>query len=221
MPTPLVKPGFGPTLPQSLAPRWRRASPVRRVLAAAALVAALVLLVAGWAVLREGAEHVVVREPVAFNLRYDSSHLERERPMPGDSLLLSTRAGARDPQSLAVRALRMPAYRGNSSGTLPIVAARMVGAMAPRYPGFVLRAEGRANVNKQPGYQIQFQFTRDGRTWYGRRTLLLAEEVAQREGVDVTLLTARSASITTPDDVGSVGPIKLPYRSLRLGTEGA
>ena len=74
----------------------------------------------------------------------------------------------------------------------------------------MLRSEGRARVNSQPGYQIQFQTSSGGRTVYGRRTLLFADEPGAREGVDITMLAARSPSIPNVDAVGSNGPAEAP-----------
>ena len=39
---------------------------------------------------------------------------------------------------------------------------------------------------------------RDGRTTYGRRTFLFADEPAQRDGADLNLLAARSPSLRLP-----------------------
>ena len=86
-------------------------------------------------------------------------------------------------------------------------------------PQFILRSEGRARVNSQPGYQIQFQTKQGGRTAYGRRTLLFKDEPGEREGADITMIAVRSPAMPNVDEVGSNGPTKLPYRSFRLGTE--
>ena len=74
-------------------------------------------------------------------------------------------------------------------------------------------------MNSQPGYQIQFQTSSGGRTVYGRRTLLFADEPGTREGVDITMLAARSPSIPNVDAGRLERADQAPYRSLRLGTE--
>ena len=215
----VVKPEFGPTLPELVGPRLRalpRGGQVAVGALAAAVVAALLWLVF---LKDDGRTPLVVRGPFAFNLLYDDSKLERVAPQAGEALRLQTPATEADPESFAVRAVRLPAYTGDASGVLPGFATGLIEQMRAADPQFILRAEGRARVNSQPGYQIQFQTTRDGRTTYGRRTLLFKDEPGERDGADITLIAARSPAIPNVDQVGSNGPVKLPYRSFRLGTE--
>lgn len=216
---PPVKPEFRPTLPELLGPRvraWGRRGAIIAGLAALAFVALLVVLGRG-----SGAatQTVVVREPVAFNLVYDADRVERVTPPAGASLELRTRAVDPDPETFTVRPITLPAYRGDPAGIQPIVASVLIAQMRRTYPGFILRSEGRTRINRQPGYQIQFQTRVDGRTAYGRRTLLFPDEPAVREGADITVLSVRSPAIPNVDAVGSNGPMKQPYRSFRFGTE--
>lgn len=215
----VVKPEFGPTLPELAGPRLRalpRGAKVAVAAAAALLAAALLWLV----FLRDdGRTPIVVRGPFSFNLVYDDARLERVAPGAGEALRLQTPSSDPDPESFAVRAVRLPAYAGDASGVLPGFATGLIERMRAADPQFILRAEGRARVNRQPGYQIQFQTTRDGRTTYGRRTLLFQDEPGERDGADITLIAARSPAMPNVDQVGSNGPGKLPYRSFRLGTE--
>jgi hypothetical protein len=118
-----------------------------------------------------------------------------------------------------VRPITLPAYRGDPAGVEPIVASGLIAQMRRTYPGFILRSESRTRINRQPGYQIQFQTRVDGRTAYGRRTILFPDEPAVREGADITVLSVRSPTIPNVDAVGSNGPMKQPYRSFRFGTE--
>ncbi|MCU0257476.1 MAG: hypothetical protein MUC84_02310 [Solirubrobacteraceae bacterium] len=214
----LVRPEFGPTLPELAGPRWRALSRGGRiavaVLAAIVAVVLLLRLLAG-----DDRTTVVVSAPVAFNLVYDDAKLDRVAAPPGTSLRLVTPASDPDPESVTVAPLRLPAYRGDINGVLPVYAATVIRDMRRADPDFVLRSEGRTRINRQPGYQIQFQTERAGRTTYGRRTFLFQDEPAQREGADILLLAARSPSMPNVDAVGSNGPTKLPYRSFRLGTE--
>jgi hypothetical protein len=213
-----VLPEFGPTLPELAGPRWRTLPRAARI--ALAVVAALVLVVVLWRLVAgDGRTAVVVSAPVAFNLTYDPEQLERAAPGAGASLRLVTPPADPDPEQVTVAPARLPAYRGDINGILPVYAAGVIREMRRADPSFVLRSEGRTRVNRQPGYQIQFQTRRDGRTAYGRRTFLFADEPAQREGADILLEAVRSPSIPNVDAVGSNGPTKLPYRSFRLGTE--
>jgi hypothetical protein len=77
------------------------------------------------------------------------------------------------------------------------------------------------NYNRQPGYEIVFQARIDGRTTYGRRTILLpGGDTPPKEGVDITMLAARSEAIPRVDAIGAAaGALKTAIRSFRFGTE--
>jgi hypothetical protein len=77
------------------------------------------------------------------------------------------------------------------------------------------------NYNRQPGYEILFQAKLNGKTTYGRRTLLVpGGDTPPKEGLDITMLAARSEAIPRVDAVGSAsGALKTAIRSLRFGTE--
>jgi hypothetical protein len=214
-----VKPEFGPTLPEILGPRLRALSRGGRI--AVGVAAGVMALGLVWLLfLRDdGRTPLVVRGEVPFNLLYDEDKLVRAEPQAGEDLRLETLASDPDPESFTVRAVRLPAYQGDASGILPAYATALIEQMRAADPNFILRSEGRARVNSQPGYQIQFQTKQGGRTAYGRRALLFPDEPGAREGGDITMVAVRSPSMPNVDEVGSNGPTKLPYRSFRLGTE--
>jgi hypothetical protein len=216
----VVRPEFGPTLPELLGPRVRALPRAAQLVLA--VLAALVVLVLAYVVLRSTEDtrpHVVVRAPIAYNLVYPA--LQRVRPHTGETLRLETPPGTPAPQSFAVKTLRLPAYRGDSTGILTLMSAQMITRMRATYPGFVWRSDGRVNYNRQPGYEILFQARIGGRTTYGRRTMLVPGDDPQpHEGVDITMLAARSAAIPRVDAVGSAsGALKTAIRSFRFGTE--
>lgn len=215
----LVRPEFGPTLPELAGPRLRALAPWARVALAVGAVAVVAVILAIALARDDGREVLVVRGPVTFNLLYQPDRLHRAAPLPGEALRLRTGADDPDPESVAIRPVRLPPYTGDPSGTLPVYASGLVERMRRADPAFVLRSEGRARVNRQPGYQIQFQTSRGGRTVYGRRALLFKDEPGVRDGADILLLATRSPSIPNVDAVGSNGPTKLPYRSFRFGAE--
>jgi len=216
---PPVRPEFGPTLPELLAPRLRGIGRMRR----AALVVAGLLALAAAVLLVRGSgsttDTVVVSGPVAFNLVYDSARLERSQPPPGVALELRTPASDADAETFTVRPITLPAYRGDPAGVQPVVASALIEQMRRADPEFILRSEGRTRINSQPGYQVQFQTRVDGRTAYGRRALLFPDEPGVRKGADITVRSVRSDAIPNVDAVGSNGPMKQPYRSFRFGTE--
>ncbi len=215
----LVRPEYGPTLPEIAGPRWRRWPRwVRIALAAAAVLLVIAIVV----VVRSSAEPrdtIVVKSPLAFNLVYQADKLDRVAPAAGDELRLRSPASTAAPALVTVRPIRLPAYAGDPAGTLPVFASGLIAQMQRADPTFVLRSEGRARVNGQPGYQIQFQTTHNGHTVYGRRALLFEDKPGVRDGADITMLATRSPTIPNVDAVGSNGPTKLVYRSFRLGTE--
>jgi hypothetical protein len=215
----LVRPEFGPTLPELAGPhlgRWPRWATITAVVFLVLAVVAAILIA------RSGAEPVdtiVVRSPLAFNVLYQADQLDRIAPGVGEELRLRSPRTDPAPTLVAVRPVRLPAYRGDAAGTLPVFASGLIARMQRADPNFILRSEGRTRVNGQPGYQIEFQTVQNGHTVYGRRTLLFEDKPGVRDGADITLLATSSPTIPNVDAVGSYGPTKLVYRSFRLGTE--
>jgi hypothetical protein len=213
----VVREEFGPTLPELLGRRL--GVPQRSVWLALAAIGAVAAVVVALLALRgdPGKHGVVVREPIAYNLiRTDA--LRRVAPRAGETLRLQSRSGPS--QSFAVRPLRLAPYRGDVSAALTFLSARLIDQMRSQYTSFVWRGDGRVNINKQPGYQIIFQARVRGHTTYGRRVLLVAKpDPPPREGVDITILAARSPSVPSLDYVGATGALKTAYRSFRFGTD--
>ena len=217
-----VRPEFGPTLPELLGRRFGWS-----VRTAALVVAGILALIVAGGVAKkvqsDGSVRAIVKAPVAFNLRYDPSSVDRVTPVGTQSLRLVTKAGDPNPSSITVSPARLAAYVGDDpSVALPIFAGLAITRMQRSDPKFVLRGEGRTRVNVQPGYQIQYLTQIGARVMYGRRVFLFPDPRDMprgRDGADVTLLAARSKIVTNPDDVGSNGVTKLPYRSFRLGAD--
>src|SRR4051794_9570186 len=216
----VVREEFGPTLPELLGPRVR-ALPRPAQVALAVLVA---LVVAGLAaaVLRRPPDNrtpVLVRGPIAFNLAYPPG-LRRVAPRGREVLRLETLPGAADPESVAFTPFRLPPYRGDFTGVLTGMSPNLITAMRRTVPDFVWRGDGRVSINRQPGYEIQFQTRIGSRTWYGRRMLLMPDSaVPPRAGVEIMLMAPRSAKIPRVDALGSVNtPLKTALRSFYFGT---
>jgi hypothetical protein len=212
----VVRPELGPSLPTLLGPRVRALPPVLR-LGLAALGGVVVVAILYALVLRgdgvDAKRAVIVRSPIAFNYVYRAP-FRRLTPQSGELARVGSRV-----QDFSVRELRLPAYRGDAAGFLPLYAAQQEAQMARRYPGFTWRSDGRANINKQQGFEIVFQFRRPGGPLtYGRRVLLLPG-VTARQGVDILVTAPRSAAIVRADDVGHNGGLKTALRSFRFGTQ--
>jgi hypothetical protein len=209
----VVKPQFGPTLPQLVAtlPRARR-------IAAVALVA---LLIAGVAVLalREGAgeTQAVVRGPATFNLVY-GPQLERVS-RPGALLALRRERAGLFLDSYVVRPLDLPAYHGAAGGMLPVYAGHDLEGLHRRYGAFELEGDGRTRINNAIGYQLVLRAKRGPRTLYVRHMLLVPETPeGARRGVVVELESTPAAGTPNAVGIGNAGPLKQAMRSFRFGT---
>ncbi|HEY4098475.1 MAG TPA: hypothetical protein VGM33_23315 [Baekduia sp.] len=211
-----IRPEFGPTLPELLGPRVR-ALP-RAVQLALAVLVAVVVLVVLWALLLRGdgataKRAVIVRAPVAFNFAYRAPFAKQQ--LAAGEL---ARVGSKE-QSFSVRELKLPAFQGDAAGFLPLFAAQQEQAMARQFLGFVWRSDERANINKQQGYEIVFQYRgAGGKTAYGRR-IFLVPNVTSRQGADILIRAQRTPAIVRADDVGKNGGLKTALRSFRFGTE--
>jgi len=219
----VVRPEFGPTLPELLAPRVRALPRAAQV--ALAVIAALLVAGAAYAVVHkresDARPQAVVRSPIAYNLIYGSP-LERVAPRGRETLRLQTASGAPAPQRFTVTPYRLPPYKGDATGILTLQSANMIAQMRRTIPGFVWRGDGRVNYNRQPGYEILYQAKIDGRTTYGRRTVLVpGDDTHPREGVDISMVAARSDATPRVDAVGATNgsALKTAIRSFRFGTQ--
>lgn len=211
----MIKAEYGPTLLQLLAPR---ALPVR--LAAAAAVLALVFGTAFVAIAsRPDEKAVIVREPVTFNLIYGP---QWERVQRSGTLVALRNVDERGLflDSYAIRDLRLPAYRGVVSGTLPVFANAYVRRIGARYEDFEQISEGRARINNAIGYEVTFRARLGPRRLYGRHYLLVEEEPdGLRRGVVLELESTPAAGTPRATDIGGHGALKTPLRSFRFGED--
>ena len=219
----VVRPEFGPTLPELLAPRLRGVGRGVQVAVVVGAVLAVVALVVAVSALRDsdGRTTLVVHEPIAFNLLRPPS-LQRVGPADGEVLRLQTAAGSAAPQRFTARPLRLAPYRGDVSAAMMMLASRLIDDMRATVPGFVWRGDGKARVNEATGYQILYQARIGGRTTYGRRVLVVPDvenAPPPRAGMDLDLRAARSPAVPNIDSVGRNGALKLPLTSFRFGTE--
>src|SRR4051794_12981303 len=105
----VIRPEFGPTLPELLGPRLRALPRAAQVVVG--VLAVVVVAIAVYAFTTRGSaaadRGVVVRSPVAFNFIYRAP-FARETPRAGELV----RVGGRG-QSFSVRRLRLAPYRGD------------------------------------------------------------------------------------------------------------
>lgn len=157
-------------------------------------------------------------EPAPFNLRYTEG-LERVAPKAGELVRLEARRGDLFIQSFAVSPLRLPPYRGDVSGNLPVIAAREIEALRARFAEFELIQDGKTRVNEVSGHVILFRARLGRRRLYGRQILLPEPVSGARDGARLELLATPAGGVSRASEVGVRGVIKRPYRTFRFGTE--
>ena len=209
----VVKPQYGPTLPQIV-----RTLPRAKQIA----VIALALLIVAGAVLvglraRPDETHVIVRGATTFNLAYGPK-LERIS-QPGTLFALRRERNGLFLDSYVVRPLQLPPYRGAAGGMLPVYSVHYLERLRKRYGAFELAGDGRTRINNAIGYQLVLRTRRGGRTLYVRHLLLVPESPeGARRGVLVELESTPAAGTPNAVGVGNAGPLKQAMRSFRFGT---
>jgi hypothetical protein len=209
-----VKPQYGPTLVQMLAPR----SLAVRAGAAALAVLLVVAVVAVRLAARPDLTYVLEHQPVTFNFAYGP---EFRRVTPAGSIVaLEHKRGGLFLDSYVIRPLTLRPYRGAAGGTLPIYANGYMERVRRRYPTFEFVSEGRVRINNGIGYAVTFRSSRGGRTLYVRH-LLLVEELpdGRRHGVVIELESTPAAGTPNADEIGNHGALKQPLRSFRFGED--
>jgi hypothetical protein len=209
-----VKPEYGPTLVQMLAPRSlavRAGAATLGVLLVAATVALYVST-------RPNETFVLERKPVTFNFAYGPQF--RRVPVAGAVVALANERAGLFLDSYVIRPLTLPPYRGAAGGMLPVYANGYIDGLRRRYPAFEFVGEGRTRINNGIGYEVTFRSTRDGRTVYGRH-LLLVEELpdGRRHGVVIELESTPAAGTPNADEIGNHGALKQALRSFRFGED--
>lgn len=205
----LVAPSHRPTLQEEL-----KGLPSRSRWAAIAILA-LLALAAAVTLLRGSTEdgtRTVVREPIAFNLRYPDA-MQRVKD---DNLFHLEREGL---DEFIVEPLELPQYSGDVGGLLPVEGSRQVEALKQRFPQLELVEEGKVRINRAAGYSLVFRASRSPRL-YGRLVLLPEPVPGSRRGVKLLMLATPEGGADKARDVGTNGLLKTPYRSFRFGTEG-
>jgi hypothetical protein len=212
-----MKRGYGPTLGQLLAPRWRAASRLWRAAVVAAAVAAVVAAVGAGLTLENARFAHGGSLPFSFSYR----DLYRAKPEAGELVRVQSRwRDGAVKYSYAVERVTLPAYSGELSGELPVYATSLIHTLSRRLRGFELRGEGKTRVNNTlTGYQVLFTADVEGETMYGRDVLLLPPRAGVRDGVVVAMLTSPTASaqVSSPMEVGETGVLLRPLKTFAFG----
>jgi hypothetical protein len=211
-----LKPGFGPTLPELLAPRWRRASPLMRGLCVA--LAILVVALAGVLALMLRNRSYSHGGPVPFSFSY--RNMERTAPEPGGYVKLVHYVHGRLEDSFAVAPLRLGHYRGKLQLELLFFANTYIRRLERTVPGFRLYGQGKTPVPAGlPRYQVLYETTIAGRRMYGRNVLVFPQRPGAHMGLVIAMLSSTVADeeITSPLRVGSTGLLYKPLHSFTVG----
>ena len=209
-----VAPEVRPTLRDELAPLR---PPVRRAVVGGLVALLAILALAGFVASRPKGVHVVAHRPVTWNL-YHPRVLRQTHAPAGELLHLEHRGGRGRLISLfVVEPLRLPAYRGNVGGVLPVVADSELAALRARIPGMVPLEEGKARDNTATGYQILFRVGQRPKVW-GRLVMLVKPGKRSRVGVRLLMLGTPRGGNTKYTDVGNAGELRDPYRTFMFGT---
>jgi hypothetical protein len=214
-----LKPAFGPTLPQLLAPRMHRLPLlVKRVAAVAALVLIAVIVVLALR-LRDPTFSYPAKRPLGFSTTYSRS-FKLEPARAGVPLTLVQNSSVGLEAFFQVKIFALPAYGGEISGLLPVIASNMIARMQATEPTFAVWSRGRTRIRKIPGYSFTFQKIVGGRRLWGRIVLITRDISGDRQGLLITLLTDPTplypiaTTPVTPDSVGSVGILFDPLERL-------
>lgn len=219
MPAPVVRPEFGPSLPELVGPRVRALPRVARL--GLAVAAGLVVVLIAVSLIDRGVARssYVDHGSLPFNLSYPKV-VKRVGTHPGERLRLEQRRRGLFLASYAVEPLRLPAYSGLPDGVFPFFAEHLKKELAKRFEGYVdVAPEGRVRLNEiTTGYAVEFRAKLDNRTLYGRAVMLAPPKPGGRDTMLLVLLATPAAGISGPDAVGNDGPMTIPYRSFRFGT---
>jgi len=218
-----VKARFGPTLPQLLAPRIDSLPRIVARILAVAVVAVVVAAVIVALQIRDPvfSYHGVPGGPASFSTPYSRS-MTREPTGPGVLFSLRQDSSVGLAASFQITTLALPAYPGEISGLLPVLAIKLIDRLAAHDRSFVLYSQGRTRINLVPGYTFTYQTTIQGRPYWGRYVLLTPHLRGDRAGLLISMLTdpnLLSAAVkpVTPDSVASVGVLFEPLERLRFG----
>lgn len=209
-----VRPEFGPTLPSLLAARG-----ISRRAMAGGLVALVALAIAIAAAARAlgGDEQLVVDGPPQFNLVYDGRVLRSAPPGPGElARIVGSRRNVR--VTITARAISVPAYgRGDFvGGELPVIGEQHLAKLRARYGPIDVYDEGKARINRNPGWQIGFSAKLAQGRLFGRDAYVFPDEAGRTDGVLLSMRRVILRRQTAADDA-FFKTVKLAFSSFNFG----
>jgi hypothetical protein len=214
--TPLLRPEFGPTLPDLLS---RRLSVSRRVITIVAVLV-LVLIVAGIKVgLSIGRATITVNGDPAFTLVYKTHKLHKASLRPGEIARVQGR-GRHVFVALTARRVALPPSKGDViGGQLPIYATQYTDRLSRQLPQFTVSDEGKARIGTAQGYEIGYQSGPKSHHTYWREIFLVSDpEKGTGQNSVVLRLRQTFSGRTNARDRALVQAGKQVYQSFRFGT---
>lgn len=213
---PLLRPEFGPTLPELLS---RRLGISRRAITFAA-IALLVLIVAAIKVaLGVGRATITVQGSPSFSLVYQTGELHRA-PLQLDELARVQGRRRHVFVSLSARRVALPPFQGDViGGQLPVYSASYLRRLAAQLPQFTVSDEGKARIRTAQGYELGYQSgPKHHRTYW--REIFLVPDSQTATGQNAVVLRLRQTFSGRPNarDRALVQAAKQAYQSFRFGT---
>jgi hypothetical protein len=211
---PLLRPEFGPTLPELVS---RRFSVSRRAAAIAGIAALIVLAVGIKIAVDSGHEKYVVHGKPSYNVLYDPSQLHRAAPQ-GDQQMRLVGKRPHVQVELTARPAKLPPYSGDViGGQLPLYTAQYANRLARQLPEFEMGTEGKARVNQAPGYQITYTSGPDANKTFWREVWVMPQADEPDQTVVVTMRQTFSGR-PGPRGQALLAATKKAFRSFRFGT---
>jgi hypothetical protein len=210
---PLLRPEFGPSLPELVG---RRFSVSRRAVAIGAIVALVVLAVVIKVVIDDGRKQLTVHGKPSFNVLYDPGQLHRVTPHPGELMRLEGHRAHLD-VDIDARDANLPPYSGDViGGLLPLYTTQYTDRLKVRLPGFVMGDEGKARLNQAPGYQIAYTSGPAGNRTFWREVFVLPKADEPDQTIVLRMRQTFSGR-AGPRDRALLMATKKAFRSFRFG----
>jgi hypothetical protein len=211
---PLLRPEFGPTLPELISGRF---SVSRRAVAIGAVVALILTLVVIKVVTDDGRDKLVVHGTPSFNVLYDPSKLHKATPASGDLMRLTGKTKHVESE-LTARHANLPPFNGDViGGQLPLYTTQHTNQLAKELPNLQVGDEGKARLNQAPGYQLAYTTGEPGNRTFWREVWVMPSADKPK---DTIVLTMRQTISGRAGARGRalVNATKKAYRSFRFGT---
>lgn len=211
---PLMRPEFGPTLPELIS---RRFSVSRRAVAVGAVVALIVAAVVIKFAVDDGRDKLVVHGKPSYNVLYDPSQLHKAAPQGDEQMRL---VGKRPHVSveLTARPAKLPPFHGDViGGQLPLYTTQYVDGLKPQLPGLQVSGEGKARLNQAPGYQVGYTSGPAGNKSFWREVWVMPKADKPEQTVVVRMRQTFSGR-PGPRGQALLQATKKAFRSFRFGT---